>query len=212
MQKQPSLLFRIMQQMRSLFLTGLFAILPLTLTLLIATMIIRFVVRIFEPIQQLLKPTMFGTIPYAELILIFVSIFLLGLIYKFFIVRSVFHAIDALFSNLPLVRILYSGIRQLVHALSAQDGFTFKHVVLVEFPRKGVFSLGFVMSKLPEPLSPQPGIVLYSIYIPTTPNPTTGFFIVSPEAEFTIIDLTRQEAMALIVSGGILQPDRFKTG
>jgi uncharacterized membrane protein len=98
-----------------------------------------------------------------------------------------------------------------VHALSAQDGFTFKHVVLVEFPRKGVYSLGFVMSKFPDHLSPQSTIPLYSIYIPTTPNPTTGFFILSPQHEFTIVDLTRQEAMTLIVSGGILQPERFAT-
>jgi uncharacterized membrane protein len=99
-----------------------------------------------------------------------------------------------------------------VNALSAQDGFTFKHVVLVEFPRVGIYSLGFVMSEFPEQISPKSidkKKRFFSVYIPTTPNPTTGFFVICPEDQFKIVDLTKQEAMALIVSGGILQPERF---
>jgi uncharacterized membrane protein len=210
MHTEKSLLIRLFNTISSLFVTGLIAILPVTLTVVIVTVMVRFIIRLFAPIHCLLQPTIFGHIPYGEIIIIVVSIFLLGIIYKFVIVRSLFRVIDAIFSNVPFIRTLYSGIRQLVHALSAQDGFTFKQVVLVEFPRKGVYSLGFVMSKLPDNLLPKPNVPLYSVYIPTTPNPTTGYFIVSPAQEFTIVDLTRQEAMALIVSGGILQPERFK--
>jgi uncharacterized membrane protein len=100
-------------------------------------------------------------------------------------------------------------VRQLLHAFNAQDGFTFKQVVLVEFPRRGIYSIGFVTSKLPAHMNVEHESSYYGVYIPTTPNPATGFFVLVAQEECTVIDLTRQEAMALIMSGGIVQPERF---
>jgi uncharacterized membrane protein len=193
----------------SLFLTGLFTILPLTITLIVLTSVVRFIARWLEPINRILKPTFLGIVPYAEVVLIMCAIFGIGLIYRIFIVRSLIHAIDALFGSIPLISPIYSGVRQLLRAFNAQDGFTFKQVALVEFPRKGVYSIGFVTSKLPAHLNIEGSTELYGVYIPTTPNPATGFFVAVAEKECIIVDLTRQEAMALIMSGGIVQPERF---
>ncbi|HEV2917254.1 MAG TPA: DUF502 domain-containing protein [Candidatus Babeliales bacterium] len=200
---------KIISTIGSLFITGLFIILPLTITLIVLNSVIRFISRWLEPIHRILQPTFLGVIPYAEIFLIFFTILLIGFIYRIFIIRSLIHAIDALFGSIPLISPIYSGIRQLLHAFNAQDGFTFKQVVLIEFPRKGVYSIGFVTSKLPVHLKPEDNTDLYGVYIPTTPNPATGFFVVASPSEYMVVDLTRQEAMALIMSGGIVQPDRF---
>jgi uncharacterized membrane protein len=200
---------QIISTIGSLFISGLFTILPLTITLIVLNGVVRFIARWLEPLNRFIEPTFLGQIPYAEVFLIFIAIIGIGLIYRIFIVRSLIHALDALFASIPIVSPIYSGVRQLIRAFNAQDGFTFKQVVLVEFPRKGVYSIGFVTSKLPDHLTPKDGLELYGVYIPTTPNPATGYFIACAQEEFSVVDLTRQEAMALIMSGGIVQPERF---
>ena len=125
-----------------------------------------------------------------------------------FLKRFVLQFEEILF-KVPLVRPIYSGIKQLIHAFSIQDKITFKKVILVEFPRPGLYSLGFLTSELPSSIAPTPNEKFYNIFIPTTPNPTSGFFVILSEKEFKEVDLTRQEAMAMIISGGIIQPERL---
>ncbi len=195
--------------LRSLFINGIITILPITVTLMVVGFAIRVINRFFAPVRCFIQTTRLHNIPYAEFIIILGIISALGLVYKLFIIKSFFNAIDKLLSNVPLIRTLHTGVRQLISSLTSSDGFSFKHVVLVEFPRHGVYSLGFVMSEFPQQVSQEFDKRFYSVYVPTTPNPTTGFLIICQEDQFKIVDLTRQEAMALIVSGGILQPERF---
>jgi uncharacterized membrane protein len=105
---------------------------------------------------------------------------------------------------------VYSGIKKLVDAFSFQDKVSFSKVVMVEFPRTGIYSIGFLANELDEKISPDTSKKYYSIFIPTTPNPTSGFLVLLPEDQITIINITRQEAMAMIISGGIIQPDTEK--
>lgn len=104
---------------------------------------------------------------------------------------------------------IYSGIKQLVQAFTVPEQLTFKKVVLIEFPRKDLYSIGFLTREIPADMAPNTVHKYFTIYIPTTPNPTTGFLIVAPENDFIIINISRQEAMSLIISGGIIQPERF---
>ncbi|MDP3889104.1 MAG: DUF502 domain-containing protein [bacterium] len=192
-----------------LFLNGLFTILPITLTIALFNASFQIIVRWLDPVHRLVKSTIFGTIPYAEVILTIAIILMIGIIMKVLLLRTIVHAIEGLFFKIPLIRPIYSGIKQLVHAFGVQDKMTFKHVVMVEFPRNDVYSVGFMTSELPASISPKSGKKFYNIFIPTTPNPTSGFLIQLSEQNIRIIDLTRQEAMALIISGGIITPERF---
>ncbi len=124
-----------------------------------------------------------------------------------FLLRPIIHAIENLFSRIPLIRPVYSGIKKLVDAFSFQDKVSFSKVVRVEFPRSGIYSLGFLANQVDEKIAPDAQTKYFSIFIPTTPNPTSGFLIIVPEEQITIIDISRQEAMAMIISGGIIQPD-----
>lgn len=125
------------------------------------------------------------------------------------LLNPLIHALERLVFKTPLVSPIYSGIKQLVHAFSTQDHISFKRVVYIEFPRQGVYSIGFLTSEVPVALSPSATVRFFNVFIPTTPNPTSGFLVMFPENTLITSDLTRQEAMSLIISGGIIQPDRF---
>lgn len=192
----------------SIFLNGLFTLLPITLTVSVLNISFKLLKSWLIPIHDL-QPEIFQRLPHSEILLALVIIFLIGTILKVMIVRSVINGFEWLLIKIPLVRPLYTGVKQLVSAFSSQDKSSFQQVILVEFPRKGVYSLGFMTSEHPEDLSPVKDQLFVNVFVPTTPNPTSGFFIIVPQHEITLIDLTRQEAMALIISGGIIQPDRF---
>lgn len=209
MKKKQTIINRIMNFFWLLFLNGLFTILPITLTIGIITLTFKFVTQWLEPIQPYI-PHALSTIPYAEVILVIAVIFLIGSIMRIFILRTIIHTIEKLIFKIPLIRPVYRGIKQLTSAFSMQDKMSFKKVILVEFPRKGIYSLGFLTSELATEMVPNKNETFYNIFIPTTPNPTSGYFIIVPVTDVQIIDITRQEAMAMIISGGIIQPDQFQ--
>ncbi|HSC24676.1 MAG TPA: DUF502 domain-containing protein [Candidatus Babeliales bacterium] len=209
MSYKKNIFFSFIDSVCSLFLTGLFSILPITLTIAVFTLTIRVLQSWLEPLKRFGVPFL-GTIPYSELILAIAIIFIAGTLYNMFILRPIIHAIEQLFSRIPLIRPVYSGIKKLVDAFSLQNKVSFTKVVRIEFPKNGMYSIGFLANQVDEKIAPDSNKKYYSIFIPTTPNPTSGFLIILPESEITVIDITRQEAMAMIISGGIIQPDTVK--
>ena len=207
--KKINPVIRFFRYLWSLFLTGLLTILPITITIALVNISFRVITGWLLPLRQFAPPFLVKVIPYTEIILAIIIIFLIGTLYNIFILRPLIHAVEGLIFKIPLIRPVYSGIKQLVQAFGAQDKLTFKKVVLVEFPRSGIYSLGFLTSELPPDLAPETTEKHFNIYIPTTPNPTSGYLVIFPENQITIIDLTRQEAITMIISGGIIQPDRF---
>lgn len=210
MQKKSHFLSNFFHYIWSLFLSGLFTILPLTVTIALFNISFNLIISWLKPLKLFINPVILKTIPYAEIVLVIIVIFLIGTITRVFVLRTLIHAIEDLIIKMPLIRHVYKGIKQLVQAFSLQDKITFKHVVVVEFPLKGVYSIGFLTSELSQEIAPEKDKKFFNVFIPTTPNPTSGFFVILPEANVQVIDLTRQEAMAMIISGGIIQPDRLK--
>lgn len=200
---------KFIDKLTSLFLTGLFGILPVTLTIAVFTLTLRVLQNWLEPLKRFGLPFI-GMIPYSEVLLAIAIIFIVGIVYNTFIVRPLIHAIENLFFKIPLIRPVYSGIKKLVEAFSFQDKVSFSKVVMVEFPRPGVYSIGFLANELDVKISPDKNKKYYSIFIPTTPNPTSGFLVLLPDDQISVIDITRQEAMAMIISGGIIQPNTDK--
>lgn len=210
--KKKSLLQRIFYQLWSIFLNGLFAVLPLTLTIALFTFSLGLLKKWLMPVQHLIAQTCLGEIPHSEIILVILAIMVLGAILKIFLLQRVINFFEKLIFSIPLIRPVYSGIKQLVSAFNVHDTKTsFKQVVLVEFPRTGIYSIGFLTGELPQELAPHAGHKRYvNVFIPTTPNPTTGYYVMIPEDQIVHVNLTRQEAMALIMSGGIILPQQFR--
>jgi uncharacterized membrane protein len=198
--------FSFIHSVWTLFLSGLFALLPMTLTIAVFTLTFRVIGSWLEPLKQLNLPFIAST-PYSEFILATGIIFAAGMLYNMFILKPIVHAIENLFSKLPLVRPVYSGIKKLVQAFSLQDKVSFSKVVLIEFPRPGIFSIGFLANELDASLSPDTSKKYFNIFVPTTPNPTSGFLVILPEEQIFTLNITRQEAMTMIISGGIIQPE-----
>lgn len=192
----------------SVFLNGLFALLPLAITIGLITFVLQLITRWLTPFKLFIQNYLGITFPYVELILFIVIIFFAGTILKVFLLRTIAHSLENMISQIPIVRPVYTGIKQLIHALNFKDETSFKKVVLIEFPRKGTYSLGFITSELSPALMPVKKDRHYNVFIPTTPNPTSGFFIIAAEGELEVVDITRQEAMTMIISGGIIQPKR----
>ncbi|MFT6765371.1 MAG: putative membrane protein [Alteromonas naphthalenivorans] len=194
---------------KSFFVNGLLALLPILITASFFSFTFKLIKSWLAPLQQLNIPYI-NLIPHGEIILVILFIFSAGIILRSFIIQSIIDLFEMLLSNVPLIAPVYTGVKQLVQAFSPSDTDTFKEVVLVEFPLKGTYSIGFLTSELTPELSPNKKEPFYNIFIPTTPNPTTGYFAIMPKKNFTVVDLTTQEAMSLIISGGIIQPDKFK--
>jgi len=160
------------------------------------------------PLQRISGP-IFSYIPHAEIILALAIIFISGVLFKSLIARSFVDIFEYFVKRMPLVRTVYTGVKQLVHAFSPSDHNSFQQIVLVEFPRTGIYSIGFLTSQVAQEIKPDNNHDYFNIFIPTTPNPTTGYFVMVKREDYKIIDITTQEAMALIISGGIVQPNRF---
>ena len=206
--KNKSLIYKILDQFRSLFLNGILIILPIGITVMIFNAIFKIVKNWLSPLQHIL-PIDFQKVPQAEFVLALVLILVMGFISKIFFLKSIIHRFEYLIFKIPLVRPTYSGIKQIVEALTDQGKISFKTVVMAEFPTTGSYCIGFLTGETSEIITPDKTKRYYNIFIPTTPNPTTGFFILMPEEKIINTDLTRHEAMTMIISGGIIKPDRF---
>ncbi len=196
------------QTLQSLFLKGLFTLLPLTLTLTLVSFCFNLIKSWLQPVYQL-EPESLRIIPHSEILLVILAIFAVGVIMQLFIVTHVVDTIEnSILNRIPLLRQVYFGIKQLVNALNPNDQITFKHVVNVPFGAPGTYALGFLTNYIVPELAPNKEIKYVSVFVPTTPNPTTGFYLVVPEVDCRILNITRQEAMTVIISGGILQPEK----
>lgn len=204
---EKTLIRRLFNSIKSIFLNGLLTLLPVTLTFLLFRATFSLVKGWLAPLQSL-KPDYLVDIPYVEFILVLLFIFLVGLVLKFFLLKRLVHTIEeGIILRLPLVRPIYTGIKQLAQALTSQDTQSINKVVILEFPSQGIYSIGFLTGEFPKELAPSKDKKYFSIYVPTTPNPTTGYFIILEAGKFQTTNLTRQEAMAIIISGGIIKPE-----
>jgi len=207
---KKNLLEQIAFYLRRFFLNGLIATLPITLTIALFNISFRLIAGLLTPLTAFTQETFLRYIPYSEIILAIIIICFIGTLYNFFVLRSLIDFVEKLVFQIPLIRPVYSGIRQLVRAFSVTDDtMAFKKIVLIQFPRKKIYSIGFLTSELQPDIAPNAEQKFFNIFVPTAPNPTSGYFVIVPEEDIIIIDLTHQEAMGMIISGGIIQPERF---
>jgi uncharacterized membrane protein len=116
--------------------------------------------------------------------------------------RKFLHFGDRVFTRVPLVRSVYQTLKQVVQAFVGDQKKAFRQVVLVEYPRKGLYSLAFLTN---EGIG-QNGEQMLAVFLPTTPNPTSGFLLFLPEKEVTFLDMSVEDGIKLVVSGGVIKP------
>ena len=194
---------------RGYFLAGLLVILPLGAVIFVISAILRLMDRALGVIPQKFHPEAYlpFKIPGLGLALFIAIVLVTGVLVKNYIGRRVVDFGEYMVSKIPLVRPLYGAVKQLILAIFGDAHDAFKRVVLVEYPRKGVYSLAFVTAKTSGEIQEQMGgAKMISIFLPTTPNPTSGFFLVLPEEDTIPLSMSVEEAFKLLISGGVVEP------
>ncbi len=145
-------------------------------------------------------------IPGLRILLTLFIIVLVGALGRYYIFKVLFRWGEELLHRLPVVSSIYAAIKKLVGTFMGQGQSGFKNVVLIEFPRKGAYSIGFLTGVNEGETQEKTPEKVVNVFIPTTPNPTSGFFVMFPEDQVKRLDMTVEQAFALIVSGGVVTP------
>ncbi|RLI85085.1 MAG: hypothetical protein DRO98_07585 [Archaeoglobales archaeon] len=185
--------------LRNIFLTGLIILIPLLATVYIIYWTFTFVDNLLKPI--LIKLIGFYFPGLSWLFLIFL-IFLTGLFGRFAIGNRIISATENFMRRIPVVRTIYSAAKEASKAIFASETEKIKGVVLIEYPRKGIYAIGFTTGAEVREVNERVGRKLVNVFIPTAPNPTSGFVLLVPEEELIYLDMKVEDALKVIISGG----------
>jgi uncharacterized membrane protein len=195
-------------KLKNVFLAGLAVTIPVGLTIYVLIFLIdlmdgllRVVLAGLHP-DQILGVRIPGLGVIATLILIFIS----GLLATSYAGGKLFRLAESLVDRIPLVRGIYQAIKQIVQTMVSKEGQSFKKVVLVEFPREGLFTVAFVTGTATGELRDKTGGRCINLFVPTTPNPTSGYYLIVPEDGVTNLEMSVEEAFKLIISSGMITP------
>ncbi|NOY52559.1 MAG: DUF502 domain-containing protein [Deltaproteobacteria bacterium] len=189
--------------LRKYFITGILVTLPLGLTYWILKILLPPVEQLIGyPIRHYLKIYF----PGMGILLLACLILLIGIFASNFFGRKLGQIGERILDKIPFVRIIYKFVKQLVDTLFTQGQARFKGVVFVEYPRKGIYSIGFLTSECRGEIREITDEKLVNVFIPTTPNPTSGFFLIFPEKDVKILDMTVEEGLKMIISAGMITP------
>ena len=187
--------------LRNYFITGVVVLIPIGFTLYLTKFIIGISSKI---IPQNINPNNY--LPYAipgiEILISVVFITIVGGLSLSFFGKKILGLIDDLFKRIPVLRTIYSAIVQMTETFSNKDENDKKSVVLVEYPRKGVWAVGFATKENKGEMAQKTGKNLINVFVPTTPNPTSGFLLMFPIEDVIYLNMSFEEASKFIVSAG----------
>jgi uncharacterized membrane protein len=185
--------------LREAFVTGLLVLVPIAATFFIIYWVVSLIERTISPFIS----AVFGFyFPGLGLALLLLLILMTG----FFARIALFNRVITVFENalvkIPVIRTVYSGVKEASRSVFFSEPERLKGVVLLEYPRKGVFALGFTTGAEVEEACEATGKKLVNVFIPTSPNPTSGLVLLVPEEEMTYLDMSVEDAMKVVISGG----------
>jgi uncharacterized membrane protein len=196
--------------LKKYFLTGLLVFIPISLSIYILKIVSTTADRLVGLLPLQYDPSTYLPfhIPGLGFIITLIVIFLVGLVTANFVGRKLVDGIGLLFSRIPLVRTVYSGAKEIVQTFILDRPSQFRQVVLVEYPRKGTYCIAFVTGSPSGELASKVGADFVNLFVPTTPNPTSGFYILVSREETIPLNITIEDAFKLIMSAGMSVPAR----
>ncbi|MGB9742412.1 MAG: DUF502 domain-containing protein [candidate division WOR-3 bacterium] len=193
-------------RLRNYFITGLATILPLGLTIFVIWFIIAHLGNLLGPLLRYghwLKRLPSAVLTILGFLILLTVITVIGALTRGYLGRHLFTWLDRFFRQLPLAGGIYTSARQFTDAVFIKRS-SLRKTVLVEYPRRGMFALGFLTSE--EPLQLADGRPALLIFFPTAPNPTSGWLAIVPAQDVTVTSLSIEEGLKFVVSGGLAQP------
>ena len=197
-----------LKTLRKYLVTGLILWIPLVVTFLVVRFLIRFVDKILLLLPEPVRPeNVLGfTIPGLGLVLALGILLVTGLFAANFAGRRLVEFGDRIVARIPLIRGIYSGAKQVAETLFADHSSAFKRVFLVEHPRRGVWSMCFQTSELSGEVQHRTEETVVCVFLPTTPNPTSGFLLFVPRDDLVPLDMKVDEGLRMIISLGVAVP------
>jgi len=209
--------------MKKYFITGLVILLPLAVTIAIVVFIVDFLTKPFfgivsnflKDLNLLHKGFLFlspeQVVLYGSKLLILICILLvtllLGMFARWFFFKSLLNLSDRVLHRIPLINKVYKTTQEIIKTIFVSDKNSFKQVVMVPFPKEGTYAMGLISRESPEVCSEKAGEKMYSVLVPTTPNPTSGFLLMYKESDLIYLDLKPEQAIKYIVSCGVITPE-----
>ena len=191
-------------KLRNYFFTGVIVLVPIGFTLYLSKFLINFSTKL---VPTGLNPNTYlpYSIPGVEILLTLFFITIVGGLSLSFLGKKFLQIIDDLFKKIPILRTIYSAIGQMTESFRNPDGNK-KSVVLLEYPRKGSWAVGFATKENAGEIKSKTNQNLINVFVPTTPNPTSGFLLMIPMEDLIYLDMTFEEASKFIVSAGTSSP------
>ncbi len=198
--------------LRSSFFTGIVVILPIALTIWLVWTMIGWVDGFVLPlVPSTIQPEKYIGINLRGVGLIIFLIFtvFVGWIAKGLIGRSLLRVAEDLVDRMPVVRSIYSGVKQIAETVFAQTERSFEKACLIEYPRRGIWAIGFISTTAKGEVADTAATTsgLMSVFVPTTPNPTSGFLLFFPKDDVIELDMTVEDAAKLVISAGLVYPN-----
>lgn len=201
------------RRFRNTLITGVIFLVPMALTFWVLDLLVRATRRIAGPyvttaLNHLIHQAPEVLINLCSLLLVLILVLLIGWLTNFYLGKKFLGMVDSAMLRLPFVRSIYGGAKQIIEAFDIQkSGSSFKKVVLMEYPRRNCWALGFVTNEGLEKARMIFGRPLVAVFMPSTPNPTTGFLLYFDPHDLHVLDVQVEDAVKLIVSGGLVTPD-----
>ncbi|MDF1668816.1 MAG: DUF502 domain-containing protein [Roseovarius sp.] len=199
--------------LRASFLTGIVVIAPVALTVWLVWGIIGWVDGVVLPlVPYTFQPEKYIGINLRGIGVIIFLIFtiVVGWIAKGLIGKSLINFAESLVDRMPVVRTIYSGVKQIAETVFAQSERSFEKACIIQYPRKGIWAIGFISTTAKGEIAERAETsgALMSIFLPTTPNPTSGFLLFLPKEDVIELDMSVEEAAKLVISAGLVYPDQ----
>jgi uncharacterized membrane protein len=201
---------RLRHFLRRNFLAGLLAVLPLVITIWILGWVLDLLERAARLLPRFLRPD--ELLPYSVpgfgALITLVLIVALGFIVSTTITRRLTEYVNRQLLRIPIFRGVYSAVSRLVEAILTPRHENFRRVVLIEYPRLGVYTVGLMTGVTEGEVQEKTATRVLNVFVPTTPNPTSGFYVLVPEDEIIPLSMSVEDAFKLVMSGGIVTPER----
>lgn len=196
-------------RLRAYFLTGILVIAPISLTIMMTWLFIDFVDEKVTPlIPKAYNPETYlpFSIPGLGLLIVIVVLTLVGMLTAGFVGKLLVRISESIMARMPVVSGIYSAVKQIFETVLAQKSQAFREAVLVEYPRRGIWAIGFVSGTTEGEVQNLTAEQCVNIFLPTTPNPTSGFLLFVPKGDLIPLSMTVEQAVKMVISGGIVTP------
>ncbi len=195
--------------LRSYFVTGLLIWVPVVITLWVINLIVSTMDQSLQLLPEHLQPEkLLGLrIPGVGVVLTLLVIYVTGVLTRNMLGQGLVRIWESLLSRIPIVRSIYSSVKQVSDTVLSPSGQAFRKALLVQYPRSGVWTIGFQTGTPAHEVKAVVSVEMVSVYVPTTPNPTSGFFLMFPRHETIELEMSVDEALKYVVSMGVVAPD-----